>query len=84
MKATTFDAAARKRPVNPTFNEDLVAQGRGLTNNLSGAVESLVADYVEHQRQQRIATARTLEATMSMRNGFNAGHGSFVDDYSSL
>lgn len=83
MKAT-FNSEARKRPVNLTLNEDLVVQVRGLTNNLSGVVESLLADYVEHERQQRIAKASTLEATVSMWNAFNAGHGSFADEYSSL
>ena len=84
MKATAFNGEARKRPVNLTLNEDLVVQVRGLTSNLSGVVESLLADYVEHERQQRMAKAKTLEATMSMWNAFNARHGSFADEYSSL
>ena len=75
---------ARKRPVNLTLNEDLVVQARGLTNNLSGVVESLLADYVEHERRQRIAKARTLEATMAVWNDFNAKLGSFADEYSPL
>ena len=83
MKAT-YDMEARKRPVNLTLNEDLVVQVRGLTDNLSGVVESLLANYVEHERQQRIAETKTLEATMTMWNDFNAKHGSFADEYSSL
>ena len=84
MKATAFNSEARKRPVNLTLNEDLVVQVRGLTDNLSGVVESLLADYVEQAHQQRMAKARSLEATMSMWNAFNARHGSFADEYSSL
>jgi len=83
MKAT-YNTEARKRPVNLTLNEDLVVQVRGFTDNLSGVVESLLADYVEHERQQRIAKTKTLEATMSMWNEFNAKHDSFADEYSSL
>ena len=83
MKAT-FNSEARKRPVNLTLNEDLVVQVRGLTNNLSGVVESLLADYLEHERQQRLAKVNTVEATVSMWNAFNAKHGSFADEYSSL
>lgn len=83
MKAA-YNMEARKRPVNLTLNEDLVVQVRGLTDNLSGVVESLLADYVEHERQQRIAKTKTLEATMTMWNDFNAKHGSFADEYSSL
>ena len=84
MKPTVFDSEARKRPVNLTLNEDLVVQVRSLTNNLSGVVESLLADYVEHEHRQRMAKARTLEATISMWNAFNARHGSFADEYSTL
>lgn len=80
----TVKAEARKRPVNLTLSEDLVAQARGLTDNLSGVVESLLAGYVEHERQQRMAKARTLEATVAMWNDFDAKHGSFADEYSPL
>jgi antitoxin CcdA len=81
---STFNSDARKRPVNLTLNEDLVVQARGLTNNLSGVVETLLADYVAQQHQQRLAKASALEATVSMWNDFNAKHGSFADEYSSL
>lgn len=81
---TTFNSEARKRPVNLTLNEDLVVQVRGLTNNLSGVVELLLADYVERERQQRLAKANTVEATVSTWNSFNARHGSFADEYSTL
>ena len=84
MKPATFNSEARKRPVNLTLNEDLVVQVRGLTNNLSGVVESLLADYVEHEHRQRMAKARTLEATVSIWNDFNARQGSFADEYSTL
>lgn len=83
MKAT-YNIEARKRPVNLTLNEDLIVQVRGLTDNLSEVVESLLADYVEHERQQRIGRAKTLEATIATWNDFNAKHGSFADEYSPL
>ena len=83
MKAP-YNTEARKRPVNLTLNEDLVVQVRGLTDNLSGVVESLLADYVEREHQQRVAKARELEATIFMWNDFNARHGSFADEYSPL
>jgi antitoxin CcdA len=83
MKAK-YNLEARKRPVNLTLNEDLVVQARGLTDNLSGMVESLLADYVEHERQQRITKARTVEATIATWNDFNAKRGSFADEYSPL
>lgn len=79
---STFNCKARKRPVNLSLNEDLVAQVRSKTDNISGVVETLLANYVE--QQQRIAKARELEATVAMWNEFNAKHGSFADEYSSL
>lgn len=83
MKAT-YDIGARKRPVNLSLNEDLVAQARGLTENLSGVVESLLTDYVERERRQRLAKARALEETVTLWNDFNTRHGSFADEYSPL
>jgi antitoxin CcdA len=81
---TAINSESRKRPVNLTLSEDLVVQVRGLTNNLSGVVESLLADYVERERKQRLAKAATVDATVSMWNAFNAKRGSFADEYSSL
>ncbi|HMA10402.1 MAG TPA: type II toxin-antitoxin system CcdA family antitoxin, partial [Steroidobacteraceae bacterium] len=56
----TYDSDARKRPVNLTLNADLVERVRATTDNLSGVVEKLLADYLEQQRlarqnQQRVA-----------------------------
>lgn len=81
---TELNTAARKRPVNLTLSEDLVIQARGLTDNLSGVVESLLVGYVEHERQQQLARANTAEATVAVWNAFNDRHGSFADEYSTL
>jgi antitoxin CcdA len=81
---TGYDLAARKRPVNLTLNEDLVQQAKEMTDNLSGVVESLLSDFVAHEQKQRLAKAKTLEATMATWNEFNAKSGSFADEYSSL
>lgn len=83
MKAT-HSMSARKRPVNLTLNEDLVMQARKLTDNLSGVVESLLADYVEHERRQQLAKAKTVAATVTMWNDFDDQHGSFADEHSTL
>ena len=65
---TTHSNEARKRAVNLSLSEDLVVQARGLTSNLSGIVESLLADYVEQDRQRRLAKANTTQATIDMWN----------------
>jgi antitoxin CcdA len=81
---TTQTQLARKRTVNLSLNKDLVAQARKLTDDLSGVVESLLADYVEHERRQQFAKTRVAEATAAMWNDFNGRHGSFADNYSPL
>lgn len=81
---TSYNLQARKRPVNLTLNEDLVLQAREITDNLSGVVESLLANFVEHERQQRFAKAKTVEATIATWNDFNTKLGSFADEHSTL
>ncbi len=79
-----FDAVARKRPVNLTLNADLVSQARLLTDNLSGVVESLLADFVDRERRERLEKIKAVEATIAMWYEFNAEAGSIADEYSSL
>ena len=83
MKSTPVQQA-RKRPVNLTLNEDLVLQARTMTDNLSGVVESLLKDFVERKRQQHLAEAQVLEATIATWNGFGSKVASFADGYSTL
>ncbi len=81
---STYDKQARKRPVNLTLNEDLVLQARTMTNNLSGVVESLLKDFVERKRQQRLAEAQALEVNIGTWNDFGSKTGSFADEHSTL
>lgn len=81
---TAYKIGARKRPVNLTLNEDLLAQARGLTSNLSNVVETLLADYVQQERKQRAAKLKALQATSATWNAFNAKFGSFADEHSTL
>ena len=79
-----YNVEARKRPVNLTLNEDLVQQAKGMTDNLSGVVESLLSDFVAQEQRHRLAKAKTLETTIAVWNDFNAKFSSFADEYSSL
>jgi antitoxin CcdA len=54
-----YGTSARKRAVNLTLNEDLVAQARDVTDNLSGVVEQPLADYVAQHGQVREQRARS-------------------------
>lgn len=75
---------SRKRPVNLTLNEDLVMQAKGMTNNLSAVVESLLAEFVAKQNEAQQARARQADSAAETWNDFNAHHGSFADEHSTL
>jgi antitoxin CcdA len=79
-----YDATARKRPVNLTLNEDLVNQAKGLTDNLSQVVESLLSGYLARATEERLAKHKAVESTVKVWNDFNAKSGSIADEYSSL
>jgi len=79
-----YNLDARKRAVNLTLNEDLLAHVREVTQNLSGVVESLLAEYLVKERQRRAAQAKVVESTVALWNQFAEDHGSFADDHSTL
>jgi len=79
-----YDVSARKRPVNLTLNEDLVNQARSVTGNLSGIVESLLADFLAREKQQRADEVRAVKQTVAAWNTFAEKHGSLADEYSTL
>ena len=79
-----YDTTARKRAVNLTLNEDLVAQARSVTSNLSGVVESLLADFLAQEKQKRATAIEVARQTCAMWNGFNEKYGSPADEYSNL
>ncbi len=75
---------ARKRAVNLTLNEDLVSQAKGMTSNLSGVVEQLLADYVLKQNNARQEKLHNADAAAQTWNTFNEQSGSFADEHSTL
>ena len=81
---TRLDAAPRKRPVNLTLSEDLVSEAKSLTDNLSGVVESLLADFVRRERRERLQRLEAVQAAVASWNKFNSGSGSIADEYSTL
>ena len=79
-----YDVSARKRPVNLTLNEDLVTRARDITENLSGVVESLLADFLSREQERRGAEARAVREAIATWNSFAEKHGSFVDEHLTL
>lgn len=75
---------SRKRPVNLTLSENLIADLKGCTSNLSATAELLLTAYVVEQKQAR--ALRQDQASQAV-NGWNALHdaqGSFADEHSTL
>lgn len=74
----------RKRPVNLTLNEEIVAQAKALTPNLSAVVETLLADYVAQKQLECLGKQKQADLLAGLWNDFNEQSGSFADEYTTL
>ncbi len=77
-------ASSRKRPVNLTMNEALVAQAKVFTNNLSATMESLLAEFVAAQQKAQRNRQDAADACAADWNAVHASIGSFADEHSTL
>ena len=76
--------STRKRPVNLTLNEALVAQAKAYTNNLSATMESLLADFVVAQQNVQRKRQKMADVCAADWNAVHAAVGSFADEHSTL
>jgi antitoxin CcdA len=72
--------ATRKRAVNLTLNEGLVAQAKTDTSNLSATMEVLLTTYVAQQQQTRLTRQQLAAAAVFDWNALHASVGSFADE----
>lgn len=79
-----FVEQSRKRPVNLTLNEALVAQAKAHTNNLSATVESLLAEFVASHQQAQRARQQLADTCAADWNAVHMAVGSFADEHSTL
>ena len=77
-------SAVRKRPVNLTLSEGLIEEAKGVTDNLSGVVETLRAEFVSKERERRSGVAEEARATAALWNEFEERNGAFADAHSTL
>jgi antitoxin CcdA len=82
MQATA--SSARKRPVNLTLSEGLVAQAKVYTSNLSATMESLLAEFVASQQKAQLSRRQMADACAADWNAVHAAVGSFADEHSTL
>ena len=75
---------SRKRPVNLTLSENLIADLKGCTSNLSATAEVLLTAYVAEQKQARASREENAALTVQRWNTLHDEVGSFVDEHSTL
>ena len=80
MKAA-YDVNAPKRPVNLSLNEDLVAQARRVTRNLSAEVELLLAQFVQQQAQAHEEKREQYRKLCEDLNEFHRNHKTLLGTY---
>ncbi len=77
-------ASTRKRPVNLTLNEALVAQAKAYTSNLSATMEALLTEFVASQQQAQRSRLQVADACTTDWNAVHAAVGSFADEHATL
>jgi antitoxin CcdA len=77
-------SSTRKRAVNLTLNEGLVAQAKAYTSNLSATMEELLTAYVAEQQHARLTRQQQADAAAKDWNAVHASVGSFADEHSTL
>ncbi|MFT4178212.1 MAG: type II toxin-antitoxin system CcdA family antitoxin [Thermomonas sp.] len=76
-----YNVNAPKRPVNLSLNEDLVAQARQVTGNLSAEVEHLLADFVQQQQQAEATRREEYRRLCEDLNQFHRNHVHPADEF---
>lgn len=74
----------RKRPVNLTLSEDVVASAKRYSNNLSATVEMLLTEYAQREQQALAQRQQRAKACASEWNEVHETVGSFADEHSTL
>jgi antitoxin CcdA len=75
---------SRKRPVNLTLSENLIADLKGCTSNLSATAEVLLTAYVAEQKQARASREEQAALAVQRWNTLHDEVGSFADEHSTL
>lgn len=73
-----------KRPVNLTLSENLVAEAKNYTSNLSATMEALLANYAASKQQAHLSRQQMADACAADWNAVHETIGSFADEHSTL
>jgi antitoxin CcdA len=80
----SMPACERKRPVNETLSEALIAQVKAHSNNLSATIASSLSAFVNDQQKLQADRQRAADACAEDWNAVHAAVGSFTDEHSTL
>ena len=75
---------SRKRPVNLTLSEGLIAELKGYTSSLSATAEESLTAYVVEQKQAHSGRQQQADPAVAGWNALHAQVGSFADEHSTL
>ena len=76
--------STRKRAVNLTLSEGLVAQAKSCTDNLSATTELLLTEFVAAHKNSELGRRQMADASAELWNSFLSDHGSFAEEYCKL
>ena len=77
-------ARGPKRPVNLSLSENLVAEARNYTSNLSATLEILLAEYVASRQLEQLSRQQMADTCAADWNAVHEAVGSFADEHSTL
>jgi len=78
------DIPNRKKPVNLTISEGVVALARMYTDNLSATTERLLWEFVQQEQRTSLEHRRAANACAEGWNAVDTELGSLADEHSSL
>ncbi len=74
----------KKRAFNLLLNEMIVLEAREPSGNLSATVEISLIEFVTRQEDAKVSRQQLAAAVFEAWNQFNASHGSFADEWTTL
>jgi antitoxin CcdA len=79
-----YDRTVARKAFNLTLNPDLVRRARGLTRNLSGTIEALLAEFIEREHARRVAEDQHLNEVIDTTNVLHEKTGLLSDEFRSF
>ncbi len=76
-----YDVTAAKKRINITVNEDLLHAAQSQTDNLSGTIEALLADWLQAERRKQDDDREHRRRVAAAWREFDERCGRFADEW---